>query len=271
MSDLSGSEVRIPFYITQGNGLLLLGNEIIHRSYQLGPENLLVIPKRVRGLSEKQFTFQTYTEPTQSGEPNAVHSHLLVVPSKTASFATYFSVELSLTSVQSPVSTHKKRFQYGKIAQRFANKLHGYYHLSLPDMTTLCRRGGVMTPVLKQALEKDAKKCTSCKEICRPLQSRKISFHRILTSFNHHVQLDFFFCAEYDNQTIFHMVHVHTAYSAASLMPSREMSQVAQQLEVKWINVHGAPLTMSGGVEFFNTRFSDALSYFDIKFEPRPA
>ena len=128
-----------------------------------------------------------------------------------------------------------------------------------------------MTPVLKQALEKSAKKCSSCKETGRPLQSRKISFNKILTSFNHHVQLDFFFCAEYENQSIFHMVDVHTAYSAASLMSSREMSQVAHQLAVKWINVHGAPLTMSGEVEFFNTRFSDALRYFDIKFEPLPA
>ena len=89
-----------------------------------------------------------------------------------------------------------------------------------------------MTPILKQALQKAVNKCTSFKEKGIPLQSRKISFGKILSSFNHHVQLDFFFCAEFDTAPIFHMVDFHTGYSAASLMQTREMDEAARQLEV---------------------------------------
>ena len=128
-----------------------------------------------------------------------------------------------------------------------------------------------MTPVLKQALQKAVNKCTSCKETGRPLRSRKISFGKILSSFNHHVQLDFFFCADFDNAPIFHTVDIRTGYSAASLMQTREMDEAARQLEVAWIKVHGAPSIVSGDIEFFNSRFADALWYFSIQFEPLPA
>ena len=67
------------------------------------------------------------------------------------------------------------------------------------------------------------------------------------------------------------MVDVHTGYSAASLIQTREMDEAARQLEVAWINVHGAPSIISGDIEFFNSRFAEALRYFSIQFEPRPA
>ena len=129
----------------------------------------------------------------------------------------------------------------------------------------------MITPILNQALQKAVNKCTSCKETGCPLQSRKISFGKILSSFSHHVQLDFFYRAEFDDAPIFHMVEVHTGYSAASLMQTREMYEAARQLEVAWINVHDAPSIISGDIEFFNSHFADALRYFSIQFEPRPA
>ena len=127
-----------------------------------------------------------------------------------------------------------------------------------------------MTPVFKQALQKAVNKCTSCNETGRPLQSREISFGKILSSFNHHIQLDFFFSSEFDNAPIFYMVDVHTGYSPASLMQTHEMDEAAPQLEVACINVHGAPSIISGDIQFFNSGFADALGYFSIQFEARP-
>ena len=57
--DLSGIYVQILFYVTKVNGMLLVGNEILHQSYPLGPKNLLVIPENVRGLSLMELCFQT--------------------------------------------------------------------------------------------------------------------------------------------------------------------------------------------------------------------
>ena len=165
----------------------------------------------------------------------------------------------------------KKRFTHGKIAGRFASKLHGYSHLSFEDMKTLCQRGDVLTLVLEQALRKAASRCSSCKQTGRPANSRKISFARILGSFNKHVQLDFFFAKELDNIPILHIVDVHTGLSAAHLMPSREMTLSARALEVNWINIHGSPAVVSADPEFFNSRFAEALRYFNIQFQPRPA
>ena len=121
VTDMSGTEAKIPFYVTRGDGFLLLGNEIFHRSYQPGPENLLVIPKGVRDLSSRRLTFKTYTEPTMSSDRDAVRTFLLVVLSKTSSFSTFFSAEVSFASSVPPAATMNERFRYGKIAGRFAN------------------------------------------------------------------------------------------------------------------------------------------------------
>lgn len=54
-------------------------------------------------------------------------------------------------------------------------------------------------------------------------------------------------------------------------MPSREMTLSAKALEMSWINVHGSPSVVSVDAESFNQKFSSALRYFDIEFDPRPA
>ena len=53
-------------------------------------------------------------------------------------------------------------------------------------------------------------------------------------------------------------------------MQTRQMDEAGQQLEIAWINIHGAPSTISGYIEFFSFHFGDALRYFAIEFEPRP-
>lgn len=54
-------------------------------------------------------------------------------------------------------------------------------------------------------------------------------------------------------------------------METREIDEAAQQLEVARINVHGAFCIVSGDIEIFNSRFGDALKYFSVQFELRPA
>jgi len=67
---------KIPFYVTSGSGVLLLGNEVLHKSHLLGPENLLVILSGVRNLSKKELTMQTYSEPMSADNPDIVSTYL---------------------------------------------------------------------------------------------------------------------------------------------------------------------------------------------------
>ena len=111
------------------------------------PENLLVIPSGVKLLSKTELYVETYSEPTYSSDSGAVRTYLYVVPSKRSSFKTFVSSNRSLASVVKPSRMHKKLID-GKVAKRFANKLHSYTHLHLDDMVLLCDRAGVLNPVL---------------------------------------------------------------------------------------------------------------------------
>ena len=102
------------------------------------------------------------------------------------------------------------KYTDGKAAKRFAIGLHGYNHLPVTDMNLLCKRAGVLNPVLKQALEAAFAKCTSCRVTGRPLRSLKVSFGRLLFSFNDHVQIDFMFLSEVNNLPILHIIDMST-------------------------------------------------------------
>ena len=218
-----------------------------------------------------ELRFQTYIEPTSSSDRDAVRTYLLVFPSKTSSFRTFFTSVSSFASSTENRTAHEEKVCLRQNRGQISSKLHGYSHLSFEDMRTLCQRGDVLTPVLEQALRKVAGRCSSCKQTGRPANSRKISFSRILGSFNKHVQVDFLFAKEFHNISILHIVDVHTGLSTAHLMPSREMTLSARALEVNWINLHGSPAVVSADPEFFNSKFAEALRYFDITFQPRPA
>lgn len=269
MVDLHGHTAQIPFYLTRGDGFLLLGNEILHSSYQNGPENVLHIPSGVCGLSSHDLEFQTYFEPLCDEDPNAGRTYLLVIPAKLPSFRSFLSPQTSLVSSRknnrNPVMDLDR-----KAAQRFAAKLHGYTHLSAQDMETICKRASVLTPLIKDELQEAYQNCTSCQQTGRPVNSRKISFSRILSEFNDTVQIDFFFVSELSKSPILHFVDVSTAFSAAQLMDSREMDNAVRSFESQWINIHGAPTHVSADVEFLN-KFAKQLHYFGIKFKPTPA
>ncbi len=71
-------------------------------------------------------------------------------------------------------------------------------------MMFLCHRGKIMTPALEQALEVAISKCTSCKTTGRSLNSKQISFDKLLGTFNDHVQVDLLFIRELGMEPIWH-------------------------------------------------------------------
>ena len=173
ITDVHGTQALIPFYITQGDGLLLLGNEIGHKSNILGPQNKILIPKGVRDLSDKDLTLMTFDEPISSDESEGVRTYLFVVPSKMNTFKSWFSMHTSFAGTQQsshPLGDLTKE----PTAAKFAKNLHMYSHLCPDDMKTLCKTAGVLTGVLSKALDESFARCTSCQSRGRPLQSRKI-------------------------------------------------------------------------------------------------
>ena len=78
---LSGVEVQITLYVTRDSGFLLVGSEILHQSYQLGPESLLVIPPNFRSLSTKEFVSKpTRNRPLLQIETQSERTSSLFLP-----------------------------------------------------------------------------------------------------------------------------------------------------------------------------------------------
>ena len=135
----------------------------------------------------------------------------------------------------------------------------------------LCKRGGVLTPTLRQALNTVVGDGSSCKSTGRPLISRKLSFGKILASFNSHVQIDIMLIVELSNMLILHLVDVHTRFSVTVLLDSREMELVTQEFEAQSCNIHGAPELVSGDQEIKKRKFKELTSCTGIRLEARPA
>lgn len=265
VTDTCGISASIPFYITRGDGFLLLGNEILHSSYLEGPRNILRIPPNVRGISKRELLLPTFFEQISTDDPDAGRTYLLVVPSKAASFQSFVSSHEPRHS-----STGSLSFDDKQAEKRFAYKLHGYTHFTVSDMKKLCERGGVLSDSMEKYLQESFDKCTVCKQTGRPLHSRKVSFSKVLSSFNDTVQIDFVFVSQLSKLPILHIVDVASGFSAAELMPSRDMSKAMKTFERIWVNMHGPPLSLSADVEFLN-KFSKELRYFGIEFNPTPA
>ena len=55
---INGFEAKFPFYMVPGEGVLLFGNEIHHKSILHGPENLMVIPPGVGWIANEELVLQ---------------------------------------------------------------------------------------------------------------------------------------------------------------------------------------------------------------------
>ena len=181
LDDLNRNKIDIPFYITKGSGILLLGNEVLSKSGILNTQHRMRTPPgTVKGFAN-EVHLPIYT--TKDAE---IRTHLHVIPCRVPNFGDYFSSFRSLYGsdrTNHPSRKESPRFM-GRSAMAFARKLHMYSHLPLRDMKLLCQRGGILQPVLKQALAKVIDKCTSCKSTGRPLNVRKVSLNKLLRSFN---------------------------------------------------------------------------------------
>lgn len=263
VEDVDGSRAEIPFYLTEGKGILLLGNEILHRSNALGSKQILEIPAGVRRISNKTLRLQTFFEPLSKKDPEIGRSYLLVVPSKFKSFGSFLSHGR-------PHECTKADKYHDSSLKRFAYKLHGYSHLHFEDMVTLCKRGGVLTKELKRHLLDAYNKCTSCREVGRPYNSKKVSFKKVFAGFNDSVQIDFCYVTELSKNPILHVVDTSTGYSATRLCDTRYMDEAMVSLEEIWIHIHGSPRSLSADPEFLN-KFTKDLNYYHIQFIPVPA
>jgi len=268
--DFYGNKAEIPFYITEGDGPLLLGNEVISSSNLLGEENLLVIPKGVQGISTTTLSLPTYT----TSEDHSLRTRLHIVPCVTSHMKTFFSSARSFhsTLLSNDQTKHSaSRYHDAKYARMFAVRLHTFTHLTTRDMKEICTRAKILTPVLAQALEAVFDKCTSCKSTGRPVHSRKVSFSRVLAAFNDHLQVDYLFIRELGNLPILHLTDVGTGFSVTVLMISRDMQDASQMISTRWFDVHGPPKHLSGDPEFNNETIHALCSTYDVLYDARPA
>ena len=179
--DLRGNKLGIYFYVTKSDGILLLGNDFLSNSNILGSDNILVYFSEGKEVFER--VLPTYTT-------SDLRTYLHVVPSQTESFETFFSSYKSSQVTYFSSQSFRNKMSRGKQAKDFATRLHIYTHMSVEDMTEICKRAGILTPILKQALKNAFDKCGSCKLTGRPLSARKVSFRRLLYSFNEQVEID---------------------------------------------------------------------------------
>jgi hypothetical protein len=258
--DLNGNLFKLPFYIVQGPGPLLVGNSILRHSEIKGPENLLKITPAA-GLSKSDLVLQTYTT-------GNLRTHLFVVPSRKDILPTFFS---SVSSFTSSALSLRSKPSNARDFKRFAYRLHGATHLSLKDMETLCKRSQVWTTGLQQSLRNAISSCESCARTGRPKISRKVSPSAVSRSFNSHVQVDFFYIEDLDPRPILHIRDASTGLSSCTVQASRDMDLTACMFEMNWIHIHGPPIECSGDPEFDNTTFKACLSKHSIDYKPRPA
>lgn len=72
--DLNDKDEVTPFYITPGDGFLLLDNNVLHKSNQMGYDNILRISK-----DSHELVFPNYTEDHDDGY---LRTYLFLVPKK---------------------------------------------------------------------------------------------------------------------------------------------------------------------------------------------
>jgi hypothetical protein len=258
--DLNGVEFRIPFYVFLGSGPLLLGNSVLRNSRIDGPKHLLIITEKA-GLSTTPLILQTYTTDT-------LRTRLHVIPCRTDHMCTFFQ---SVSSFTASTYSHRSKPSNARDCRQFAFRLHGATHLSLADMRTLCKRSGVWTPGLDQALSNAVSICQSCQLTGRPHPSRKVSTTNLSRTFNTHVQVDFFYIEDLDPSPILHIRDTASGLSACCVQGSRDMDLAGCNFQKHWVYIHGPPSECSGDPEFDNSTFRQYLSHHNVIYKARPA
>ena len=158
-----------------------------------------------------------------------------------------------------------------KTAKAFATRLHVYTHMTVANMEELCKKAGILTPVLRQALQASYNKCLSCKTNGRPLATRKISFNKFLRTFNENVHVDFFWIKDLTSLPILHVKDSSTGYITAVIASSKDQEVAAKLFAVYWININGPPQSVAADFEFDNEPMRAIFRSHNIQFNGRPA
>lgn len=94
---VKGQKIEVPFYIVEGNGFLLLGNNLVRNARILNDKNLVIIPRNNQAVNNTALYLPTY-----HCEEN--RTRLQSVPSTSECLPAYFDSVRSLKSIhfQSP-------------------------------------------------------------------------------------------------------------------------------------------------------------------------
>lgn len=191
--------------------------------------------------------------------------------SKLSSFETFLVVQRAFAVSANQEECPATNYPNGEIARRFGEKLHKYPHLSLDDMAKLYQGGKALNQIFGQGVKVVFEKSTSCKATARPIQSKRISFSKIFTSFNERVQVYFFYIQELGSYPCFPVVDTHPLFSAIAIQHSSRTDSTGKMFELLLIDMHGTPKIPSRDIEFPNAKFADALRNFGTVFQARPA
>lgn len=90
-TDNHDEDVEITFYLTFGDGFLILGNDILNHSFQGGPGNIIHITAGAPDVSAEQTYFTTYIACTSNKDRGIGRIFFPVVLSKTDHLKSFFS------------------------------------------------------------------------------------------------------------------------------------------------------------------------------------
>lgn len=93
-----------------------------------------------------------------------------------------------------------------------------------------------MTPTLPKQLEEVFNNWQVCKKTGTPLNSNKVYFNTINLDFNEDLQIDFLFIEELGSMPILYMVDMETSLSDTVIMASRNLSDAAAIIKIRWFN-----------------------------------
>lgn len=76
----------------------------------------------------------------------------------------------------------------------------------------------------------------------------KISFNRILSSFNYVIQVDYLFVTELTKDPILLVSDIHSGYSERKLMINREIYNAAKSIEEICVNFNVPPVNVQADI-----------------------
>lgn len=96
----------------------------------------------------------------------------------------------------------------------------------------ILRTKNILTLCLRRHLLEAFNKCSFCKQVGRPADSRKIIFVKLLSCFNGKVQMDFCYLTELAKYRILHMVDAATGFYSTLLSDSRLIPEEMKSFEL---------------------------------------